>query len=242
MFQQQLGPEEKSRSALAPERGFSFGHVVGRTAILGLDMRSERRIDQVLTPDHWEKVLAWMDGLEDVDHLLVMSSIPVVYPGFDTLEKILGLWPGQTELDDALADHWSTRSQKGERLRLIHRLLRIAEVGTIRPTMVSGDVHVAAIGYVESNRSGAGRGAAISQLISSGIVHPGPPGAVVFALRHLFDNRDEVDRGIVARMVGFRGTQVRFIGKRNFMTIEKRRVSERSRSASQSSRSTCRPP
>lgn len=219
-FQQQLLPDEAASNAVAAAEGFSFGHIVGRIAFLGLDMRSKRSLTQVLSPAHWEAVYNWMDSMSEVDHLLILSSIPVVYPGFDTLERILGLWPGQDELEDDLADHWNSRPHKGERLRLIHRLLRLAEDEMVRPTLISGDVHVAALGYVESARGGAGSGAVVNQLISSGIVHPSPPGAVVFALRHLFDNRDEIDLGIVGRMADFPGTQVRFIGKRNYMTIE----------------------
>ena len=219
-FQQQLMPGEVAGAGIAAAYGFTFGHVIGGIAVLAIDMRSERRLHQVLSAAHWEAIYRWLDSLPEVEHLLIMSSIPVVYPGFDTLERILGLWPGQDELEDDLADHWNSRSHKAERLRLIHRILRLTEEETVRPTLISGDVHVAALGYVESSRGGAGRGAVVNQLISSGIVHPGPPGAVVFALRHLFDNTDEIDRGIVGRMADFPGTQVRFIGKRNYMTIE----------------------
>ncbi|HEY6817694.1 MAG TPA: alkaline phosphatase D family protein [Croceibacterium sp.] len=217
-FQQHLAPGEAAPGSISPQHGFSFGHVVGGVAILAIDMRSERRHNRVLSGDHWDALYTWLDSLEGIEHLLIMSSIPVVYPGFDTLERILGALPGQQELDDDLRDHWNSRPHKGERLRLIHRLLRLNEERSIRPTLISGDVHVAALGYIESSRSAAG--AAINQLISSGIVHPGPPGAVVFALRRIFDNSDEIDRGIVARMVDFPGTQVRFIGKRNYLTIE----------------------
>ncbi len=43
---------------------------------------------------------------------------------------------------------------------------------------------------------------------------------MLFALQHLFDSEDEVDRGIVARMIDFPGTQHRFIGQRNFLSLE----------------------
>ena len=217
-FQQHLAAGESAPQAIGSK--FSFGHVIGGLAILALDMRSERQLHQILSVEHWTAVYDWLDSLSEVEHLLIMSSIPVVYPGFSMLERILGWWPGQDELEDDLADHWNSRSHKGERLRLIHRLLRLTDEETVRPTLISGDVHVAAVGYVESSRGGAGRGSVVNQLISSGIVHPGPPGAVVFALRHLFDNSDEIDRGIVGRMSDFPGTQVRFIGKRNYLTIE----------------------
>jgi hypothetical protein len=218
-FQHQLAAGEEHPASLAPGNGFSVGHILESVAVVALDMRSERTKEQVLSPVHWEAVYRWIEGLDGPKHLILMSSIPVVYPGFDTLERLLGIFPGYQDLEDDLADHWSSRPHKGERLRLIHRLLAIAEKKRIRPTIVSGDVHVAALGYVESRRAEAGSGAVINQLISSGIVHPGPGGAVLFALRHLFDSSDEIDRGVVGRMVEFPGTQDRFIGSRNFLML-----------------------
>jgi hypothetical protein len=218
-FQHQLMDGEPHPAAIAPDQGQTIGHVIASVAILALDMRTERTMAQVLSPSHWDLVYRWAEGLRGPRHLLLMSSIPVIYPGFDTLERLLGIFPGYQDLEDDLADHWSSRPHKGERLRLIHRLLALAEKARIRPTIISGDVHVGALGYVESRRAEAGSGAVINQLISSGIVHPGPGGAVLFALRHLFDNSDEIDRGIVGRMVEFPGTQDRFIGGRNFLTL-----------------------
>lgn len=217
VFQQHSG-DASLEHALSVEEGFSFAYQVGPVAILAVDMRSERTTKQVLTLEHWAKIYDWMDSLNGVDHLLLMSSIPVVYPGFDTVERILGAVPGQQEYEDDLRDHWNSRPHKGERLRLIHRLLNLAQERNIRPTIISGDVHVGAIGQIETVRKG--RALAINQLISSGIVHPGPPGVVLFALTHLFKNEDEVDTGIHARMVEYPGTTVKFIGQRNFLSLE----------------------
>jgi hypothetical protein len=221
VFQQQLEFTDP-KGNIAPARGFTFGYVVANTAILALDMRSERTDKTVMSENHWTLAYQWLDGLAEIDHLILMSSIPVVYPGFDTIERILGMFPGQQELEDDLRDHWNSRPHKGERLRLIHRLLKMASAKKIRPTIVSGDVHVGALGLIESARSepDGSLDTVINQLISSGIVHPGPPGVMLFALRHLFDSEDEVDRGIVARMIDFPGTQHRFIGQRNFLSLE----------------------
>lgn len=90
----------------------------------------------------------------------------------------------------------------------------------MRTSILSGDVHVAALGVVESAWGQRGHGAAINQLISSGIVHPGPGAVVLFALRHLFNSTDEMDRGIIARMVEFPGTQERFVVRRNYLSLE----------------------
>lgn len=219
---QQHHTAEPEPVGLSPDHGFSFGHVIGSVAILALDMRSERTITQVISPGHWSRIYDWMSRLPSVDHLVVMSSIPIVYPGFDTIERILGWMPGQQELEDDLRDHWNSRPHKAERLRLIHRLLELSKSRNVRPTIISGDVHVGAIGLIESQRdiSASSGFLAINQLISSGIVHPGPPAVILFALAHLFDNEDEIDRGIMARMIEFPGTKEKFIGRRNFLSLE----------------------
>jgi hypothetical protein len=222
VFQQQARSSDELPAFIAPLNGFSQIYIVGKTAILVLDMRSERSTVQVLSPAHWDIIYRKLDDLpDDLDHLLVMSSIPVVYPGFDTLEGLLGYVPWRQELEDDLRDHWMSRPHKGERLRLIHRLLATAQAKNIRPTILSGDVHVAALGLIESERHRAGgMPIAINQFISSGIVHPGPPAAVLFTLRHLLDSKDELDRGIVARMMEFPGNGPKFVGRRNFLHLE----------------------
>jgi len=202
--------------------GYTWAHQIGRLAILGLDMRSERTENMVMSQAHWASVYAWLSKLTDVDHLLVFSSIPVVYPGFDVVERLLGFVPGQQELEDDLRDHWNSRPHKGERLRLIHRLMDLITDRKIRPTILSGDVHVAAVGVLESSRATThdGKSPSVNQLISSAIVHPGPPAVMLYALRNLFASVDEVDRGITARMTEFPGTKVSFIGKRNFLALQ----------------------
>jgi hypothetical protein len=107
-------------------------------------------------------------------------------------------------------------------VRLIHRLLTFATDKGTRVTILSGDVHIAALGVIESRRTGDGvaNSQVINQLTSSGIVHPAPPALVAFALDRLFDNTEEVDRGITATMERFPGTQKRFLSGRNWLSLE----------------------
>jgi hypothetical protein len=204
---------------------FSFAYQIGGVMVLAIDMRSQRTEEtQVVSKAHWDEIYEWMKNKipEDVAHLLVMSSIPVVYPGFDTLESLLGFIPGHQDLEDDLRDHWNSKPHKGERVRLVHNLLELPK-RKIRATLLSGDVHVAALGIVESKRADDAKDdadAVINQLISSGIVHPGPGGVVVFALQHLFDSEDEIDRGIIGRMIQFPSSQAKFVGSRNYLSIE----------------------
>ncbi|MDR2852657.1 MAG: alkaline phosphatase family protein [Burkholderiaceae bacterium] len=219
VFQRHLPANARSDS-MAQGMAFTAGYVLPQMAILALDMRNERTEQQVISPAHWEKVYNWLDSLNNLDHLIILSSIPLIYTDFNSVENVLGIFPGQQELEDDLRDHWLSRSHKEERLRFIHRLLSFAQQKKIRPTVLSGDVHLAALGVVESNRTtGADLTDVINQLISSAIVHPPPPAIMLFALRNLLSKEEDVDRGVTARMINFPGTQYNFIGKRNFLLL-----------------------
>lgn len=105
-------------------------------------------------------------------------------------------------------------------MRLIHRLLAASTKG-IRITLLSGDVHVAAIGVIESDRSNATASArVVNQLTSSGIVHPAPPGVALFFLERACQAVEQIDRGITGTMFEFPTTSHRMIGCRNFLTLQ----------------------
>ena len=222
-FQLHGSSEDKADPAfITPHTGLSYGHSFGKLAILAVDMRSERSQNQVLSRESWDLVLEWVDKQTGLEHLYVMSSIPVVHPTFTLLESLLGVVPGNQGIEDDLKDHWSSRSHLAERLRFVHRLLKFAADKGTRVTILSGDVHIAALGIIESKRAGAiiNNSQVINQLTSSGIVHPAPPALVTFALDRLFDNTEELDRGITATMEKFPGTQKRFLGGRNWLSLE----------------------
>jgi hypothetical protein len=151
----------------------------------------------------------------------VLSSIPVVHPDFSAIEKLLGVLPGQQELEDDLKDHWHSLPHRQERLRLIHRLFDFSATKRCRVTLLSGDVHVAAVGVLQSDRSEVPANAkVINQLTSSGIVHPSPPGMMLYFLESVGDKVETVDRGITAEMLEFPATHRRFVGARNWLSLE----------------------
>jgi hypothetical protein len=222
IFQLQLAPGESHPFTLPGQTAFSYCYQFGSVALAVLDMRSDRSQSQVLSETSWTPFYDWLDGLKGCTHLLLMSSIPVVHPDFGAIERILGIFPGQQELEDDLKDHWLSRTHKTERLRLIHRLLNYARERACRVTILSGDVHVGAIGVIESTRTNDApeNSQVINQLTSSGIVHPSPPGMMLHFLESLGDNVLEVDRGITTRMLAFPGTRNRFIGTRNWLELQ----------------------
>jgi len=203
---------------------FCSAHSLGNLGLLVLDLRSERTETQVMSPDTWELIYGALARFEDkdCDHLLVVTSIPVVHPDFGLIEGGLGFLPGQQELEDDLRDHWHSRPHKDERRRLIHRLLSFSASYKTRVTMLSGDVHVGAIGVIETNRdSNAPKNAGvINQLTSSAIVHPPPPAIMAFTLERMGASVETVERGITASMLELPGTRKRFIGARNWLSLE----------------------
>lgn len=224
LFQQHLAPDEEAHAGMVKGQGhFSLAYYVNGLAIVAPDMRSERTRNQVLSGESWNALYRWVEETaqaSECKHLVVMSSIPVVHPDFTSLEAVLCNIPG-AGLEDDLRDHWHNRQHKGERLRLIQRLFALEQMFNTRVTIVSGDVHVAAIGALVSKQHGRdGEQAFIHQLTSSGVVHPAPSGMVLYALNFLCRNTEEVDTGITADMQPFPGTQNKFIGQRNFLSLE----------------------
>jgi hypothetical protein len=218
---------------LPDQDAFSQGYRLSDLGLLVLDMRSERMpknpnvvdgqiwLDQVMSEKSWNAIYKWMETQQGLSHLVVMSSIPVVHPSMDFLEKTLGFLPGQQELEDDFLDQWRSQAHKQERLRMIKRLLQFSAEKNCRVTILSGDVHVAAVGSLESDRNDVAPNArVINQLTSSGIVHPAPPVIVRAFLEQACKLVETVDRGITATMYEFPATSRRIIGARNFLTIE----------------------
>ncbi|OOG39898.1 alkaline phosphatase D family protein [Polaromonas sp. A23] len=229
---QRHSPQDRPPPCTLPDQpAFSSGYRVGNVGVLALDMRSERAPErksgnnlqstQVMSEASWRAAYKWLDAQTGMKHLVLMSSIPVVHPSFELLEKMLGILPGQQELEDDLRDHWTCAAHRAERLRLVHRLFKFSKDTSCRVSLVSGDVHVAAVGVLESQRdAGSANTQVINQLTSSGIVHPAPPAMARYFLEQACQQVETVDRGITAAMYEFPTTSRRLIGARNFMTIE----------------------
>ena len=225
-------------ATLPGQSAHSSAYRFGRTGLLVLDMRSERRprvestdaagkktvvADQVMSQTSWSAVYQWLDArlaAGELRHLLVMSSIPVMHPSFEQLEKMLGALPAIEELEDDLRDHWTSPPHKAERLRLVHRLLDASARG-LRVTVLSGEVHVAALGVIESDRSDLPLEArSLTQLTSSGVTHPPPTGMARYFLEEACKQTETLEPGITGQMVEFPTGRRRLIGCRNFMTLQ----------------------
>lgn len=223
VFQRQTPPGTPAPGQIAGTSGFSWAHDFDGISIVAPDLRSDRTPSRVLAPASWAGLVRWLDRVPPAAaHLYVVCSIPVVYASFIAVERFLGVLPGQQELEDDLRDHWSSPGHQQERIRLIHRLLGASRDKSVRVTILSGDVHAAALGVIESSRDPAAPPNAnvINQLTSSGIVHPAPPGTVLWAIEHLMSGTEEPDRGITTRLLELPGTSHKVIGARNWLALE----------------------
>lgn len=210
----------------------------GDTALLVLDTRSERqpahqvagtdgateqRAEQVMGPASRAAVLGWLDQQLETGglrHLLVMSSIPVMHPGYAQLEKMLGALPAIEDLEDDLRDHWTSPAHRAERLQLVQRLLEAARAG-VRITILSGDVHVAALATIEHDGPDQPLPTrSLLQLTASGITHPAPPGAARYFLEQACLETETLAPGITGRMEVLPGTGRHILGCRNFLTLQ----------------------
>lgn len=232
-LQLQLEADEVHPLAIPGQAAFNLGcaDLGGGLALLALDLRSERQPllhtaqgiapDQVMAPASADAVYRWLDSIHGHRHLLVMSSIPVCYLDLSYLEKLLAALPGQQELEDDLRDHWRSPAHRGERKRLVQRLLAHANDTAARVTLLSGDVHVGALAVLQSTRAEhSGNAAVINQLISSGVVHPAPPALALFALERIGTRDDPVDRDIVVRMQPIAKKGGYLISQRNWLALE----------------------
>lgn len=143
--------------------------------ILVLDNRTDRSPEQVMSKGHWDAVKQWLaePGTLRATNLLVMTGVPVVYRSFAAVEGIIDTTPWHEEVEDDVHDHWSARSHLAERMKLVMVLMKFLEqrgAGNCKAVLLSGDVHVGALGQLWNDR----KQLRITQVVASGIVHPCP--------------------------------------------------------------------
>ena len=197
--------------------------------VLLTDSRSERTPEQVFSATQWELLRAQLDAPAPAPlhrrHLLVVSSIPVVYLRFRAVGWILRRVPGVQEIEDDLLDQWEHPAHLNERARFILSLLQHQKKTGCRVTILSGDVHAGALGRIESTRSdhrqdGSQEPARITQITSSGIVHPSPSSWQRSVLELLgTEGDDEVASGVTTRMLAIDSETDR-LWTRNFLLLD----------------------
>ncbi|KAK8103925.1 uncharacterized protein PG998_010958 [Apiospora kogelbergensis] len=195
-------------------------------SLLAVDARTERTRNEVVSEDTWKKLVdrCYAEIAKgQTRHLLVLLGVPIAYPRLVWLENILtsrlmdpvkalgkaGLlgnllnnFDGGVEVLDDLDDHWTAKSHKEERKYVIEDLQDLAADKSVRVTILSGDVHLAAVGQFYSNPklklAKHKDFRYMPNIISSAIVNTPPPDLLADVLNkrnkvHHFDKETEED-------------------------------------------------
>ena len=232
-----LSPDKLSLPFLDNQPGFSFAHTIGPVYLVVADLRTERSREQVMGPDTWASLQHCLNMVTPNDrvhpgtgcqHLLLMSSVPVVHPKLSLAEAFLDSFGSDHVLDssaDDLKDHWTHDDHEGERKRLIETLLKVAKEKQLRVTIVSGDVHVAAWGYAyRTDVSPQENWAQIQQFTSTAVVHPSLVSVTERLFFHVLNSvaksKQTLDVNLSAEMMLFPGSNRHVLPARNWLALE----------------------
>ena len=172
-----------------------------KQAMLLLDCRAQRTLNQVCAPETYERAQEAIEMLPDtVRHLIIQLGVPISYPRMVFLENMLtnrfnpvvsmakmfmpaftNNFNGQVELLDDLNDHWCAAHHKKERNQFIERTQALAKTRKMRISFISGDVHAAGCGvFYSEQQTEPSRDPRYSlAVITSAIVNAPPPPAVI---------------------------------------------------------------
>lgn len=233
-----LAKDTLALTLLDGQPGFSSAYSIGAVTIVAADLRTERSRTQVMGSDTWRQIKEWMGNLESgpigpqpsnrCQHLLFMSSVPVVHPKLPLAELFLDKF-GQDHVTDSnaddLKDHWSHDDHEGERKRLLEVLSTLARDKKIRVSLVSGDVHVAAWGTAyRKDLPASETWSQMHQFTSSAVVHPSLMGVTErLFLAWLNSNAKKpqnIDVQYVAEVMTFPGHDAYVMAARNWLALE----------------------
>lgn len=198
-----------------------------KVAFLGVDARTERTRHQINLPETYDIMFKRLNdelsAAPEVKHLMLLLGVPIAYPRLVWLEMFLSSpilkiirflnkhfgvadgvfnkFDGKPDLADDLDDHYCARTHKVERNGLVRRLQEFSRERGVRISILSGDVHLAAVGRFYSvdkfNIPVEHDHRYMTNIISSAITNKPPPNAVANLLakrnkvHHLEDETDE---------------------------------------------------
>ena len=233
-----LAEDSLALPLLDKQPGFTSAYSIGQVSVVAADLRTERSRTQIMGSDTWKQIKEWTDNLQTggagpqpkigCQHLLFMSSVPVVHPKLPLAELFLDKF-GQDHVTDSnaddLKDHWSHDDHEGERKRLLEVLSGFARDKKIRVSLVSGDVHVAAWGTAyRKDLPASETWSQMHQFTSSAVVHPSLMGVTErLFLAWLNSNAKKpqnIDVQYVAEIMNFPGHDTNIMAARNWLALE----------------------
>ncbi|KAF8321571.1 hypothetical protein DL93DRAFT_2163184 [Clavulina sp. PMI_390] len=238
-----------------PYPGHSLLTYLGpKVYMLLLDCRAERR------KERYDACFARIAALpRSVEHIVIQLGIPIAYPRMNFMESALeskhnplvmlaksgslGLgsfvnkFNKEAELLDDLNDHWTASSHKAERNWLLLEFQKIAQAQHVRISIVSGDVHCAAVGCLKTLAKKKGQEIEPAKdrrymlnIVTSAIVNTPPPTAVLTMVSYLGKrthktmHKDETDECMIDLFPknpdGTSNKLNNIMGKRNYTSVQ----------------------
>jgi hypothetical protein len=214
LFQLGCAPEDLADCVWGAAVGtFTQGFRIGDLGIFTPDLRTERTQTRVLSEETWAELPDWLDRFDGCRHVLLMSSVPLVFANLHAVERLVNLWPGQAAMEDDLRDQWRSYVHEKEYARLIRLLGGLARDRHLQLTVLSGEIHLGACGVIH------GAGFEIWQLTSSGIVHPAPSKLYADVLERLSRGTETIAENTTLELVPFPETGRRYIRARNWLAL-----------------------
>lgn len=149
---------------------------LGRHVVfLGLDCRTERMHDEILSQETYDIVFDRCRReiiAGETKHLIVLLSVPVAFPRlnrhgdsltsramepikamgrFGVLGEFVSKFESGVDMQDDLDDTWTAKHHQQERNWFIQELQELAAEKSVRVTILGGDVQLGAIGQFYSN-------------------------------------------------------------------------------------------
>ncbi len=191
----------------------SQGFRLGDVGLLAPDLRTERTPHRVLSDRTWALLPEWLERFADCRHLILMSSVPLLFLDTGGLERIIGRLPGRIGIEDDLRDQWRSHAHADEWRRLVTTLAEFSRRTGCRVTAVSGEIHAGGRGLLR------GGGVEMWQLIASGMVHPPPHSMTAAALEWLARRKETLFDGYSFEMPPFPESGKRIIRQRNWLSL-----------------------
>ena len=194
---------------------FGWSFMMDGIGMLAPDLRSERTRHQILSETSWRWLQEALEALEHCRRVFVVSTVPVLNIDLSPLERMVAfLPPGRHFYQDDLRDQWRSYAHRQEWQRLLDCLLDFSQRTQTPVTILSGEIHFGAAGFVERNST------RIYQLISSAIVHPSPPLLIAYCFDLLGRGTRKVAPRTQLRMLPLPGLGKRYLAARNWLALE----------------------
>jgi hypothetical protein len=216
LFQLAALPEELPTGFGDPQGShFGWAFQVNDVGIIAPDLRSERTRQRVMGEVGWHWFEAALERLSACQQVFLVSSVPVINLDLSLVERLVApLPPGRHFYQDDLRDQWRSYQHRREWRRLVNHLLDFSQRTQTRVTILSGEIHLAALGVLKHAET------QIYQLTASGIVHHPPP-RLLASLFDVFSRGSRtVSKEVSLRMLPLPGFGCRYLAARNWLSLD----------------------